>query len=180
MNLYRVVIIDRNYSNHLFYRVEDKKEIDVNQFPELKCINPLDKKMFMDDIFTVQEDTFNRVSSIVRTCKQIAGVLMLENNKTFGRTENKKRLLYKCIPDDRHLPAFLVPYDVKIGFSKVQKNKFVTFKFDCWNDKHPRGILTETIGDVDNLDCFFEYQLYLMEHQCQYPPDYLQYQMLQH
>tara|TARA_E500000331_G_scaffold167661_1_gene162188 strand:- start:5992 stop:7791 length:1800 start_codon:yes stop_codon:yes gene_type:complete len=160
MNLYRVVIVDRNYSNHVFYRVEDKKELDINQYPELKSINPLDKKMFMDDIFTVEEDKFNRVSSIVRTCKQIAGVLMLENNKTFGRTENKKRLLYKCIPDDRHLPAFLVPYDVKVGFSKVQKNKFVTFKFDCWNDKHPRGILTETIGDVDNLDCFFEYQLY--------------------
>ena len=160
MNLYRVVILDRNYSNHLFYHVEDKKEIDVNQCPELKCINPLDKKMFMDDIFTIQEDTFNCISSTVRICKQIAGILMLENNKTFGRTENKKRLLYKCIPDDCHLPAFLVPYDVKIGFSKVQKNKFVTFRFDSWNDKHPRGILTETIGDVDNLDYFFEYQLY--------------------
>ena len=86
MNLYRVVILDRNYSTHIFYRVEDKKEIDVNQCPELKCINPLDKKMFMDDIFTIQEDTFNCISSTVRICKQIAGVLMLENNKTFGRT----------------------------------------------------------------------------------------------
>ncbi len=163
MNLYRVVIIDRNYSNHLFYRVEDKKEVELNQCPELKEINPLENKMFMDDIFTVQPDipyTLTPVRSAVRTCKQIAGILMLENNKTFGRTENKKRLLYKCVPDDIHLPAFLVPYDVKIGFSKVQKNKFVTFRFDSWNDKHPRGILTETIGDVDNLDCFFEYQLY--------------------
>ena len=163
MNLYRVVILDRNYSNHLFYRVEDKKELDVNQCPELKHIHPLEHRMFMDDIFTVQPIhpyTLTPVRSTIRTCNQIAGVLMLENNKTFGRTENKKRLLYKCIPDDCHLPAFLVPYDVKIGFSKVQKNKFVTFRFDSWNDKHPRGILTETIGDVDNLDYFFEYQLY--------------------
>jgi exoribonuclease R len=54
----------------------------------------------------------------------------------------------------------LVPYDVKIGFSKLQKNKYVVFKFDHWNDKHPQGILVETIGDVDNLEVFYEYQLY--------------------
>jgi exoribonuclease R len=84
----------------------------------------------------------------------------LENNKTFGRTENKKRLLYKCVPDDSRLPPFLVPYDIKIGFSKVQKNKYVVFRFDHWNGKHPHGLLTEVLGDVDSLDVFYEYQLY--------------------
>jgi len=159
MNLYRVVIVDRNYSNHVFYNVDNKKEVDM----KLIAIQPIEHKMFMDDIFEYNPQTPDKVTiirSIVRTSTQIAGVLMLEQNKTFGRTENNKRLLYKCIPDDIHLPAFLIPYDIKVGFSKVQKNKFVTFKFDNWNDKHPRGILTETIGDVDNLDSFFEYQLY--------------------
>ena len=165
MNLYRVVILDRNYSNHIFYHVDDlqKGEINVDSIPGMKELRPLEHKMFMDDIFEFPVDNSEVVSivrSAVRKSKQIAGVLMLENNKTFGRTVNKKRLLYKCIPDDVHLPAFLVPYEVKVGFSKVQKNKFVTFQFDNWNDKHPHGILTETIGDVDNMDCFFEYQLY--------------------
>jgi exoribonuclease R len=53
-----------------------------------------------------------------------------------------------------------VPYEIKIGFSKVYKNKYVTFRFDNWSQKHPQGILLETLGDVDNLEAFYEYQLY--------------------
>ena len=48
--------------------------------------------------------------SILKNSNTIAGVLVLEGNKTYGR--KKKRLLYKCIPDDKYLPAFLVPYDI--------------------------------------------------------------------
>lgn len=163
MNLYRVVILDRNYASHIFYSADEKKLLNTESNPELQCIHPIEQKLFMDDIFEIDKENpkkVNIVSSLVRTCKQIAGVLMLEHNKTFGRTENKKRLLYKCVPDDKHLPAFLVPYEVKMGFSKVQTNKFVTFKYDKWVDTHPMGILTETLGDVDHLDCFYEYQLY--------------------
>ena len=160
MNLYRIVILDRNYANHIIYSADEKRLINMDENIELKNINPIDNKLFMDDIFEINNNKVNIVTSLVRNSKQIAGVLMLEHNKTFGRTDNKKRLLYKCVPDDKHLPAFLVPYEVKMGFSKVQKNKFVTFKFDKWVDTHPVGILTETIGDVDQLDCFYEYQLY--------------------
>ena len=163
MNLYRVVIIDRNYASHIFYSADQKKIINIENNPELQYINPLEQKLFMDDIFEIDKENPTKVqivSSLVRTCKQIPGILMLEHSKTFGRTENKKRLLYKCVPDDKHLPAFLVPYDIKMGFSKVQTNKFVTFKYDNWVDTHPMGILTETLGDVDHLDCFYEYQLY--------------------
>ena len=163
MTLYRAVILDRNYASHLFYNVDTKSTVDIDNTPELSTIIPIDNKLFMDDIFEISVDDpyrVNIVKSLVRNSTQTAGILMLENNKTFGRTDNKKRLLYKCIPDDVHLPAFLIPYEVKLGFTKVQTNKYVTFKFDNWNDKHPRGILTETIGSVDNLDSFYEYQLY--------------------
>ena len=34
------------------------------------------------------------------------------------------------------------------------------FKFQDWNDKHPNGVLINTLGDVDNLEVFYEYQLY--------------------
>ena len=90
----------------------------------------------------------------------LAGVLQLHGNRSFGRTANKKRLLYKCIPDDKELPVFLVPYEIKMDFSKVFKNKYVLFTFDQWNETHPYGLLKETIGDVDDLNCYYEYQLY--------------------
>lgn len=34
------------------------------------------------------------------------------------------------------------------------------FLFDNWNTKYPQGLLTENIGEVDNLPAFYEYQLY--------------------
>jgi exoribonuclease R len=130
----------------------------------LQVVDPTIQKLFCKDVIELNTENYipriDPVHSHVRTCEYIAGVLILEGNKTFGRNDTKKRLLYKCIPDDHRLPVFLVPYELRIGFSKVYTNKFVTFRFDHWNDKHPRGILIETLGDVDNLEAFYEYQLY--------------------
>ena len=53
--------------------------------------------------------------------------------------------------------------ELKIGFSKNIVNKYVVFKFEHWNDKHPRGILVNTLGNVDNLEAFYEYQLYIRD-----------------
>jgi exoribonuclease R len=92
--------------------------------------------------------------------KYIPGILILEKNKTYGRTENNKRLLYQCIPNDKSLPIFLVPYDIKLGFSKDIQNNYVLFKFKHWNDKHPRGELIETLGSVDNYDAYESYQIH--------------------
>jgi exoribonuclease R len=106
--------------------------------------------------------------SSIRSGSAIPGVLILAGNKTYGRqckdtSANKKsgKLLYKCVPDDMRLPAFLIPYEIKnIGFSKVLKNLYVTFVFDEWDDKHPRAKLDNVIGPVDILDNFYEYQLF--------------------
>ena len=125
-------------------------------------INPINQRLFHQDVLRIDigSKTVERVSSPVQMAAYIPGVLLLENNKTFGRTETKKKLLYRCIPDDKHLPAFLIPYEVKVGFSKVHINKYVIFKFHHWEDKHPRGMLTETIGDVSELPCYYEYRMY--------------------
>jgi exoribonuclease R len=137
------------------------------EFPLLQKINPLHETLFSRDIFeiTAEDPVQIRVlhSNVKSSTASLAGVLILEGNKTFGRTANKKRLYYKCIPDDSHLPAFLIPYEVKTDFSKVQKNKYVVFRLDTWHktgSTHPTGLLVETIGDVDQLDAFYEYQLY--------------------
>jgi len=163
MKKYQILINDRNYSSWVITDSETNKEVDFSD-PFFINVNPVEIKMFSRDIFTIDENTDNKeihmVYSPIKNTGEIAGVLLLENNKTFGRTENKKRLLYKCIPDDAHLPAFLVPYDIQMGFSKVNKNKFVIFKFDHWKDKHPHGQLVQTLGNIDNLEVFYEYQLF--------------------
>ena len=69
-------------------------------------------------------------------------------------------ILY-CQKDDKRIPPFLVPYGKQnISFSKNVKNKYVTFKFIHWDNKHPQGQLHSVIGDVDVLENFYEYQLY--------------------
>jgi len=84
---------------------------------------------------------------------------VLEGNRAYGKVG--KRMLYKCIPDDRRLPAFLVAYSLDVsGFSKKFVNKYVVFKFKEWIGEKPVGELVVTIGDVNVLENFYEYQLY--------------------
>ena len=158
---YKVLIHDRTYEKHSFLNIETNEIMNSEYF---KKIQPAKEKMFSKDVFnyTIEnpDSQFEHVYSQIRSGIQLAGILILENNKTFGRTANKKRLLYKCVPDDMHLPVFLVPYEIKIGFSKMQKNKYVIFKFDHWEHQHPQGILLETLGDIGDHNVFYEYQLY--------------------
>jgi len=148
-----VHVNDRAYTSWIFLTVLEFKEI------ELKEINPADQKLFTNDIFTIEPE-FKILHSGVRTSNNIPGVLILKGNKTYGRGENGK-LLYKCIPDDRRLPTFLISYEMKnVGFSKVFVNQYVTVNFSEWKDKHPRGMISQLIGPVEVLDNFYEYQLY--------------------
>ena len=80
--------------------------------------------MFNNDVFIMVEDEANIIHSTVRVSESLAGVLILKGNKTYGRSKNGK-LLYKCIPDDVRIPAFLLPYEMKnMGFSKVFQNLY--------------------------------------------------------
>lgn len=154
---FKISIHNRDYTSWSFYN-ECTNAVVHN--PLLNNMNPLNAKLFNGDIITIQQDTIINKTSPYTNNQNIPGVLILEGNKTFGRTSNKKRLYYKCIPFDNGLPVFLIPYNAPIGFSKVQINHYVTFHIDNWTGKHPYGILTETIGSVDDLNAFYEYQLY--------------------
>ena len=118
--------------------------------------SPIDSKLFHGDVINPNGEL---IESPIRNAKQLAGILILEDGKTYGRTTNGKRLLYRCVPDNNKLPVFLVPYDMKLGFSKDVKNKYVLFKIDTWQGKHPLGTIIETIGDVTDLNCYYEYQV---------------------
>jgi exoribonuclease R len=148
-----VHINDRAYTSWTFLTVVDFKE------KELKEINPAEQKLFTNDIFTTEPE-FKILHSSARTSNNIPGVLILKGNKTYGRSKNGK-LLYKCIPDDKRMPTFLVSYEMKnVGFSKVFVNQYITVNFTEWKDKHPRGVISQLIGPVEVLDNFYEYQLY--------------------
>ena len=152
MVTYKIILENRNYNSWNIYDSNNLKKTNLQ-------INPLESKLFSNDVFTFEKNKVNIIHSSIRTGPAIAGVLILSGNKTYGRKNGK--LLYKCMPDDVRIPAFLIPYEIKnIGFSKIFTNLYVTFTFNEWNDKHPYGKLNNVIGPVDVLDNFYEYQLY--------------------
>jgi exoribonuclease R len=169
MEAYKLYVNDRSYNSWEVFETSNFNKVNID-------LNPVESRLFSNDVFEFNKDkTVKLLHSSIRSGPAIPGVLIIAGNKTYGRqhklnesnTYKKKsdshggKLLYKCIPDDMRLPSFLIPYEIKhLGFSKVIKNLYVTFSFDEWNDKHPRGKLDNVIGSVDVLDNFYEYQLY--------------------
>ena len=154
---YKILIHDREYTK---WDIHDVRQYAIT---DIVAVDPVKSKLFTNDIFNVGEDgTVNVVHSSIRSTPDLPGVLVLAGNKTYGRQAKKNgKLIYKCIPDDIRLPAFLIPYEVKhVGFSKVAVNIFVTFSFSLLNEKHPTGILSQVIGPVDMLENYYEYQLF--------------------
>ena len=147
MQKLKVAIHNRAYNSWEY--TQDGVKVD------LPHLIPSKHKLLHDDIVLFKDETVVIVESFFRN-SVLPGVLIL--GKTYGRSG--KRLLYKCIPDNHLLPVFLVPYNIDAGFSKVVKNKYIVFRFIDWSDEHPHGEIKETLGDVDSLEAFNEYQLY--------------------
>ena len=150
---FKIRISDRNVSE---YSVVDAYSLKTVAMP--KGLNPVQSKLMNQDIFTCESETVELLHSSARSMEGIPGVLVLEGNKTFGKI--KKKYFYKCIPDDKRMPIFLVAYSVRLGFNKNIKNKYVVFKYKEWTGKHPVATLVNNLGDVSELDNFYEYQLY--------------------
>ena len=149
---YKLKVGDRNYDSWSVYHSASLALADIS-------LNPIACKLFDQDIFSVSNEKVTIEHSSVRQMNTIPGVLVIDNNKTYGRWKRDK-FLFKCIPDDKRLPAFLVPHKYKLGFHKKLTNKYITFKFVHWEEKHPRGSIAQVIGKVDVLQNFYEYQLY--------------------
>jgi exoribonuclease R len=147
----KITIESRDYSKYIVECLDTNQEdvkVDLTEY-----------KVFSGDVIKINENgDIERLESPVRSSEHV-GILQLDSNKTYGRTENKKRLLYRCVPYNARLPDFLIPYEIKLGFQKSISNKYVVFKVLEWTDKHPLGTLVETIGDVDSIAGFCEYQL---------------------
>ncbi len=100
MKKFQIYIKDKNYTDWEFKDINNENIVDIDKYPILQKVNPIEQKYFSRDILIVDENN-NLVleRSILKNSNTIAGVLVLEGNKTYGR--KKKRLLYKCIPDDK-------------------------------------------------------------------------------
>jgi exoribonuclease R len=118
-------------------------------------VSPLLNKLFHGDILNEKGEL---ISSPYREKADICGVL-LTSEKTYGRDGNK--LLYKCVPDDEHLPCFLIPYEDKhIGFQKNKTDHYIAFRLKEWlATKHPIGLLTNTFGLVEDNEAYIAYQM---------------------
>ena len=112
---YKILVNDRQYEDWNLFDA-----LSLNEIEKLS-INPVSNKLFSSDIFEINKDKIYILHSSVRCMPSIPGILVLKGNKTYGKIKDK--FLYKCIPDDRRFPEFVVPYNVKLGFSKNTDNK---------------------------------------------------------
>lgn len=162
---FQLKIHKRNYTATQWIRLIEEED------QPSKMICPYEERLIHGDIIEIDNNnndinqnskpTYRIVEpSPYRSSIQIPGLLQLSTGKTFGR-EGKKQLV-KCIPNDRHLPIFLVPYEDKHpGFYKNKVDKYVTFSMNEWTttEKHPRGMIRSMIGSVDDYSNFCEYQM---------------------
>ena len=146
--MYQVHIHNRNYNEYSF---------SFNNEPIELNIQPFNEKLFDCDFFYFDQ----KVEKIIESPNRkniLQGVLVLNGSKTYGSINNK--LLYKCIPNNKKLPHFLIPYHHKISFQKTFTNIFINFRFENWSQKNPIGIITDVIGLVNDDKSFFEYEMY--------------------
>ena len=98
MKTYKVQVDDREYHK---WKYIDAKTIELTE--DLK-MNPAKEKLFNMDII---DENYNILHSSVRSMKYIPGVIVL-NGQTYGRSGGcitKPYFWYKCLPDDKRIPA---------------------------------------------------------------------------
>lgn len=147
---YTIIIHDAYSSWEI--KDENNNKIELN-------IHPYKDKLFNGDKFHYNNNKIIVSYSFLKY-EVIPGILIVDSNKTYGRNA-KGKLLYKFIPNNKTLPHFLVQYEFKhVGLEKSVPNLYVLVQFTYWEDKHPNGVISQLIGNVDTPEHFYEYQLY--------------------
>lgn len=144
--MYRVEYQNRN--EFIFVDVMERQVCQLNN-----CEN---KNFLHDDI--VNENGEIVFPSEYRDKNRVfAGILQLNTTTFHGRYKTK--LLYSCIPYDKNLPIFYIPYKPKYNFSKNTENLYVRFELKEFINK-PIGLLTEVIGNVSSIHHYYLFELY--------------------
>ena len=167
----KLLLENNRYESWTWVTTDTRRTLNYDQDPWIQYVTRdelLERKILNHDIveFHISSELelakFTIVHSIVRQTATLAGILLLQGNKTYGKTKNK--YWYRCVLNDKRLPSFLiaVPWggSKQSTFNKNPENRFVVFKYKSWEGMHPRGELIETLGNVSSLNAFYEYQLY--------------------
>ena len=118
--------------------------------------SPFEYKLFSNDVFNYENGKFELVHSNFKSNKNNPGILDL--SMTHGKYKNK--FLYLCKPDDKRIPFFLIPYSIPYNFDKSIKKIYITFIFKSWENKYPYGTINQNLGNINELNNFYEYILY--------------------
>lgn len=97
------------------------------------------------------------MSAAAAAAKNIPAILILNKNKTYGRTANG-RLLYKAVPADPALPHVTVPYTIKPVFNKAYVNLYVLLT--PWAEDNHTTEIAETIGPVTQPENTYTFELH--------------------
>ena len=140
-------------------RYEDYEVIETNTFQKTEILlqkTPFELKLFSNDVFNYENDEFKLIHSNIRSNKNNPGILDL----SISHGKIKHKFLYLCKPDDKRIPFFLIPYTIPYNFDKSIKKLYVTFEFKHWDNKFPYGTLNQNLGNMNELNNFYEYILY--------------------
>ena len=149
--MYKFLTHHNSYDEYQFVETKTFQQIELN-----KIIEPLNFKLFSNDIFNYENDTINIVHSAVRYNEYIPGILDL----SISHNKEKDKFLYLCKPDDKRIPYFLISYKIPYNFDKSIKKLYITFKYKHWDNKYPHGTITQNFGNISVLNNFYEYILY--------------------
>lgn len=169
---FKLIVKKRDYTEWTVFDADSFHTPPDEEILSLRrVIDPVKETLFNHDTFCVEYCAntneplrFSHITySIARTMTNIPGVLF--KNKMYGK-DSRGRVYYRIIPDDVRLPLMLIPFRErnKNTFSTHTPPQYVIFKFKSWNthknEKHPIVELTQTIGDVNILSNYYEYQLF--------------------
>jgi len=157
---YEFICQGRNYQTWCMMNVKTRIVYDsLEVLREIPYFQPWKEQLFNRDEFTISSThEITILKSPIRDPKnRIAGVLVLEN-QNYGQSKKGKPLL-KCIPNDKNLPLFLIPYERSSGLFKLHYNKLIAMEFDHWDNKFPVGKLAEVFGNCNdkNAQCAYEW-----------------------
>ena len=123
--------INRDYSQYWLYN--NKKEAIISSNLNIT-------KLLSEDIL---DNNFKLIESPLKK-NIIPAIIKLD--KPFKVVGNKE--VYKCYPDNKFYPVFLVTKSKKKGFQKYKMNQYVLIRYSDWQTKHPYATIIDTIGEI--------------------------------
>ena len=85
MKSYKLIVENRKYERYSFIDVKTMSVLSDDE-----CVlNPLEHKLFNHDIFTFHDNQCNLLHSTIKSATYIPGVLVLKNDRRFGKYKKK-------------------------------------------------------------------------------------------